>query len=115
MMSEFKDFLRKYQVLGLAVAFIMGAAAGKLVTALVNDLIMPIVGFISGSGADWRTAAVNFGTCTKDAVTLKWGGPGCLSFGVGDFVGNLIDFLIVALVIFLVVKMIMKEDATQKR
>lgn len=115
MVKEFSEFLKKYQVIGLAVAFIMGAAAGKLVTALVNDLIMPIVGFISGSGADWRTSALNFGTCTMDAVTKKFGGNGCLSFQIGDFLGALIDFIIVAFVIFMIVKMIMKEDATAKR
>ncbi len=97
--GEFKEFLKKYQVLGLAVAFIIGAASTKLVTALVNDLIMPIVGLLV-PGGDWRTATVSAGN---------------VKFLVGDFVGALIDFLVIALVVFLMVKFIMKEDATVKR
>ena len=96
---EFSDFLKKYQVIGLAVAFIIGAASTKLVTAVVDDLIMPIVAVLV-PGGDWRKA-------TLDAGAVK--------FLLGHFVGALIDFLIIALVVFLIVKMIMKEDATQKR
>lgn len=97
--KEFGEFLKKYQVLGLAVAFIMGAAATKLVTSIVTDLIMPIVGIIAPSG-DWRSAVLQLGPA---------------KFMIGDFIGNLIDFVIVAIVIFLIVKFIMREDATQKR
>jgi large conductance mechanosensitive channel len=97
--KEFSDFLKKYQVLGLAVAFIIGLAATKLVTALVNDVVMPVVGALI-PGGEWRLATLQLGP---------------VKFLVGDFVGALIDFAIIALVVFLVVKMIMKEDATQKR
>lgn len=98
-LNEFKEFLKKYQVLGLAVAFIIGAAATKLVTAIVNDLIMPIVGVLAPNG-DWRTAVFQVGP---------------VKFMIGDFIGAVLDFLIVAFVIFLIVKFIMKEDATVKR
>ncbi|VVB67553.1 Large-conductance mechanosensitive channel [Candidatus Norongarragalina meridionalis] len=97
--SEFKEFLKKYQVLGLVVAFIIGAAATKLVTALVNDIVMPIVGALV-PGGDWRVSTLDIGP---------------VKFMVGDFVGAIIDFLIIALVVYLIVKMVMKEDATQKR
>lgn len=53
--DEFRAFLHKYQVLGLAVAFIIGAASTKLVSAVVNDLVMPIVSVLI-PGGDWRTA-----------------------------------------------------------
>lgn len=99
MAGEFSDFLKKYQVLGLAVAFIIGAASTKLVTATVNDLVMPIVGAMM-PGGDWR------------AATLQ---AGSVKFLVGDFAGALIDFLIIALVVFMMVKFIMKEEATAKR
>ncbi len=98
-MSEFSDFLKKYQVLGLAVAFIIGAAATKLVTALVNDVVMPIVAVLV-PGGEWRTAILQMGP---------------VKILLGDFVGAIIDFLIIALVVFLIVKWMMKEDATQKR
>jgi large conductance mechanosensitive channel len=97
--KEFMDFLMKYQVIGLAVAFIIGAAATKMVTATVTDIIMPVIGAIIPGGS-WRTAVINAGP---------------VAFLVGDFVGAVIDFIIIALVVFLVVKFMMKEDATQKR
>ena len=96
--DEFMEFLMKYQVIGLAVAFIIGAAATKLVTATVNDIIMPIIAVII-PGGDWRSQVLEIGP---------------LKFLVGDFVGNVIDFIIVALVIFLIVKFIMKGDTSKK-
>jgi large conductance mechanosensitive channel len=83
-MNEFKDFLSKYRVMGMAVAFILGLYLGGLVNALVNDLIMPIIE-LAMPGIEW------------EAITA---GP----FRIGHFIGATITFLIVALVIFLLVK-----------
>jgi large conductance mechanosensitive channel len=96
--QEFMDFLMKYQVVGLAVAFIIGAAATKMVTATVNDIIMPIIGALI-PGGDWRTTVVQAGP---------------IKLLVGDFVGAIIDFVIIALVVFLVVKYMMKGDTSKK-
>ena len=96
--AEFMEFLLKYQVIGLAVAVIIGAAATKRVTATVNDIIMPIIGAIIPGGS-WRTAVINAGP---------------IAFLVGDFVGAVIDFVIIALVVFLVVKYMMKGDTSKK-
>lgn len=96
--DEFMAFLDKYQVIGLAVAFVIGAAASKLVTAVVNDVIMPIIAVIV-PGGDWRAAVFNVGP---------------IKFLLGDLVGALIDFIIIALVIFLIVKFVMKGDVTKK-
>jgi large conductance mechanosensitive channel len=98
-LTEFSEFLKKYQVLGLAVAFIIGAASTKLVTALVNDIVMPIVAVLV-PGGDWRASILQLGP---------------IKLMIGDFVGAMIDFIIIALVVFLMVKLIMKEDATAKR
>jgi len=92
-MDEFMEFLKKYGVIGLAVAFVMGAAVTKLVSTLVADLIMPIIGAVI-PGGDWRAATLNIGS---------------VKFLIGDFIGALIDFVIIALVIFLLVKNIVKE------
>ena len=92
--DEFMAFLKKHQVVGLAVAFIMGGAATKLVTAIVTDIIMPVIGVLI-PGGDWRSA-------------IFYAGP--VKFLVGDFAGTLIDFVIVALVIFFIVKFAIKED-----
>jgi large conductance mechanosensitive channel len=90
--EEFMEFLNKYGVIGLAIAFIIGGAAGRLVTALVNDLIMPIVAVIV-PGGEWRTTVLQVGP---------------VKFLLGDFVGVLIDFIIIALVVFLLSKQLTK-------
>ena len=89
--AEFKDFLGKTGALGLAIGFIMGTYIGKVVSALVQDIIMPIPGALI-PGGDWR----------KALVTIPVGNG--MNFAVGDLVGVIIDFLIVAAVIFVIVK-----------
>jgi len=84
LVNEFKDFISKYRVMGMAVAFILGLYLGALVNALVNDLIMPII-TLAMPGVEW------------ESITA---GP----FRIGHFIGSLITFLIVAFVIFLLVK-----------
>jgi large conductance mechanosensitive channel len=95
--QEFKEFAIKGNVMDLAVGVVIGAAFGKIVTALVADLVMPPVSYVlSKGGGDWRTVTV---------------GPG---IKIGDFAGTILDFLIVATAIFLVVKGInamKKQDA----
>ena len=87
---EFMDFISKYKVMGMAVAFILGLYLGALVQALVNDLIMPIAE-LAIPGVAWETIEV---------------GP----FRIGHFIGTVITFLIVAFVIFLIVKVTRKWD-----
>jgi large conductance mechanosensitive channel len=96
--QEFMDFLMKYQVIGLAVAFIIGAAATKMVTACVTDIIMPVIAVLV-PGGDWRVSTLQLGP---------------VKFAVGDFVGAIIDFVIIALVVFIIVKFMMKEDVSKK-
>ncbi len=88
--NEFKDFLSKYKILGLAVAFVLGLYLGTLVQALVKDFIMPLIGLALGPGMD-------------DLATLQVEVMNQV-FGVGDFIVALITFLIVAFVVFLIVK-----------
>jgi large conductance mechanosensitive channel len=87
--NEFKDFLSKYKIFGLAIAFIIGLYLGTLVQALVKDLLLPAIGL-----AFPRMS--NLATFTT--------GP----FGVGDFLVALITFLIVALIAFVAVKVVKK-------
>jgi len=89
--AEFKDFLGKAGVIGLAIGFIMGTYTGKVVSALVQDIIMPIPGALI-PGGDWRKAVVSIPV-----------GNG-INFALGDFVGVIVDFLIVAAVIFVIAK-----------
>lgn len=89
--AEFLDFIGKAGVLGLAVGFIMGTYIGKVVSAFVSDIIMPIPGAFMGTG-DWR----------KAIITLPFGAG--MNFAVGDFIGVLVDFVIIAAVIFLIAR-----------
>ncbi|MEM1673282.1 MAG: MscL family protein [Candidatus Bathyarchaeia archaeon] len=84
LVAEFRDFILKYKVMGMAVAFIMGIYLGALVQSLVNDIIMPIIEFAT-PGLPWEQLIL---------------GP----FRVGRFIGAVITFLIIAFVIFLIVK-----------
>jgi large conductance mechanosensitive channel len=96
--EEFLEFLKKYQVIGLAVAVVIGAAATKLVTSVVSDVIMPIIAVLIPQG-NWRTAVFQVGP---------------VKFLLGDLVGAIIDFVIIALVVFLAVKYVMKGETTKK-
>ena len=103
--AEFKDFLAKYKVLGLAIAFIMGVYLGGLVQALVKDLILPVVGLAIPGLGNLATYKIAVPSTELDAQgnPLDTAYAGQL-FGVGDFLVALITFVIVALVIFLIVK-----------
>jgi large conductance mechanosensitive channel len=102
--NEFTDFLSKYKVMGLAVAFIMGLYLGNLVQALVTGLIMPIIGL----------AIPGLGNLATYKIAIPWveldsqGNPPAdyigQIFSIGDFLAALITFIIVAFVIFIVVK-----------
>jgi len=110
MWKEFMDFISKYKVMGLAVAFIMGVYLGALVQALVEDFIMPIIGMaLSGAGIG-NLSTLKFGmpSTTFDASGNPPTGYTGQLFGVGDFLVALITFIIVAFVIFLLVKITKK-------
>jgi len=91
--KEFMDFISKYRVMGLAVAFIMGVYLGGLVNALVKDLILPMIGLAIPGLGDLATYQI---TVAQQV------------FAVGDFLAALITFIIVAFVIFLIVKVTKK-------
>ena len=92
MIKEFKEFISKGNVLDLAIGVVMGTAFSGIVTSLVNDIIMPVVGLIIG-GIDF--------TGMKATV-------GDASIAYGNFIQNIVNFLIIALSIFLFVKLISK-------
>ena len=110
MWKEFMDFISKYKVMGLAVAFIMGVYLGALVQALVKDFIMPIIGLALSSARIGNLSTLKFGipSTTFDASGNPPTGYTGQLFGVGDFLVALITFIIVAFVIFLLVKITKK-------
>ena len=100
--EEFFEFLTKHKVIGLAIAFIIGAAAAKLVTSLVQDIIMPVISLLI-PGGDWRTFTIQIGGTAAEPKNLM----------IGDFAGAVIDFAIIAFVVFVVVKFVVKEEASK--
>jgi large conductance mechanosensitive channel len=104
-MSEFKEFAVKGNAMDLAVGVIIGAAFGKIVDSVVNDLIMPLVGAIFG-GFDFSNLFVALGTVPEGvAMTLaevkKAGVP---AFAYGNFLTILLNFIILAIIVFVIVK-----------
>jgi large conductance mechanosensitive channel len=108
MVKEFRAFIARGNVLDLAVAVIIGAAFGKIVTSLTDDIIMPIIGKLSG-GLDFSSHFVRLGAVPADykgsltsyADLKKAGVP---LIGYGEFLTQVVDFLIVAFIIFLIVR-----------
>lgn len=98
MIKEFKEFIAKGNVVDLAVGVIMGSAFGKIVSSLVNDILMPFIGIIIG-GIDFTNLTLNI----KDAK---------ITYGV--FIQNVIDFLIISICIFMFVKFINRLTHSKK-
>jgi large conductance mechanosensitive channel len=88
MLKEFRDFAMRGNVMDLAIAVIIGGAFGKIITSLVNDILMPLIGLVLG-GLDFSGLSFK----VKDAV-----------IGYGSFIQSIVDFAIVAFVIFMLVR-----------
>lgn len=108
MLQEFKAFISRGNVLDLAVGVIIGGAFGKIVSSLTDDVIMPVVGLLTG-GIDFSGKFVVLGTIPAtysgsltDYAALKKAGVALL--GYGSFITAIINFLILAFVIFLIVR-----------
>jgi len=104
--QEFFDFLKTFGIIGLAIAFVIGQASSKLVTAFVEDIINPLVGLFLPSGS-LETLSANV---TSVSGTMS-------EFKYGDLIANIIDFLIIALVVFVAYKFLSRykivEDKTK--
>ena len=112
-LQEFKEFALKGNVVDMAVGVIIGGAFGKIVTSLVNDIIMPLIGALIGN-VDFTTLSATLraavtdpatGEVLKEAVTLNY----------GNFIQTTVDFLIIALCIFLALKGMMKATNLVKK
>jgi large conductance mechanosensitive channel len=104
MLREFREFAMRGNVVDLAIGVIIGAAFGKIVTSLVNDIVMPPLGLILGS-VDFSNIFINLsGTHYASLAEAKAAGAPTVNIGV--FINNILDFVIVAFAVFLVVKQI---------
>ena len=99
MIKEFVGFLKEYQVIGLAIGVLIGAKVNDLVKSVVDNLIMPLIGFFVPSG-NWRE------------IVLEVGGT---KFGIGAVLGSVVDFVIVAAIVFAFAKAILREAKVAKK
>ncbi|MCI1857210.1 MAG: large conductance mechanosensitive channel protein MscL [Sporolactobacillus sp.] len=107
-LAEFKTFIARGNVVDLAVAVILGAAFGKIVNSLVNDIIMPPIGLLLGK-VDFSNLYINLtGTSYSSLASAKKAGAPTINYGT--FINTVINFLIVAAAIFLAVRLINKAS-----
>ncbi|HEY9679908.1 MAG TPA: large conductance mechanosensitive channel protein MscL [Drouetiella sp.] len=104
MLKEFKEFLLKTNALALAIGVIIGAATGKVVSAVVDDLLMPPISVIMPAG-DWREAQVVLSKGVDAA-----GKPTVSAIKYGHFIGSCVDFTIIAFVVFSITKAILPKE-----
>ena len=101
--KEFKEFAMKGNVMDMAVGVIIGGAFGKIVTSLVNDVLMPVISLVTG-GIDFTNLFVNLSDDTKYKTLAEAQEAGASLLAYGQFIQNIIDFVIVAFCIFLMIK-----------
>jgi large conductance mechanosensitive channel len=112
MLSEFKDFAMRGNVVDLAVGVIIGGAFGKIVTALVDKMMMPIIGLLTG-GVDFSKQVLELKSAAVDAAGVVT--SPAVVIGYGEFINTIIQFTIIAFCLFMVIKgmnsMKKKEEA----
>ena len=104
-LKEFRDFINRGSVLDLAVGVIVGGAFNKIISSLVNDLIMPAVGVVLG-GIDFTSLEIT--------IPNFFGGSGAAHIRYGNFIQNIVDFLVVAFCVFIFIKLINKFSAKKE-
>jgi large conductance mechanosensitive channel len=97
--KEFKEFLKEYKIVALAVAFVIGIASTTLIQSIVNNLIMPVITPFIPGGA-WQTATFSIGP-----IIIGW----------GALLGAIINFVIIAFVVFMIAKVFLKEEKVTKK
>lgn len=107
MLSEFKSFIMRGNVLDLAVGVLIGAAFGKIISALTDDIIMPLISLATGGGVDFSSQYIVLGGAEKitagmSLAAAKAAGANVLAWG--SFITAVINFVILAFVIFLIVR-----------
>jgi large conductance mechanosensitive channel len=98
MINEFKEFLLKQNAVALAIGVIIGAGIGKVVAAIADDVLNPIIGLLLPAG-DWRGAKIVLSHATDAAGKVTENG-----IAYGDLIGRVVDFVIIALVVFFITK-----------
>lgn len=101
-LSEFKNFAVKGNAIDMAVGVIIGGAFGKIITSIVNDLIMPPIGLLLG-GLDFKEWKIILQNASLDSAGKE---IPAVTLNIGNFIGQTVDFIIIAITIFAMIKMI---------
>lgn len=111
--KEFKAFISRGNVLDMAVGVIIASAFGKITTSLVNDVVLPFIGWLFG-GVDLATLNITLRAAVMDGETVV---KEAVVIGIGTFIGTVIDFILIAFVVFLIVRTFnrAREQAEQKK
>lgn len=104
MLTDFRAFLIKANAIALAIAVVLGAAVAKLVGAVADDVLMPLIGLVL-PGGNWREARIVLSSTTDAAGKVTEN-----AILYGHLIGALLDFIIVALVVYLAMKWLIKEE-----
>ena len=111
--AEFKEFIQRGNVLDMAVGVVMATAFGKITSALINNLLLPFLGWLFGS-QDMGALNVTLSPAVIDPVTNEVTKEAVV-LGFGTFVGAILDFLLIALAVFILVKMMNKARETAEK
>jgi large conductance mechanosensitive channel len=113
MLKEFKEFAMRGNVIDLAVGVIIGASLGKIITSLVNDILMPLIGLLLGK-VDLSDLFITL-SGEKYATLAQAQEAGSVTLNIGIFLNTIIDFLIVALAIFLLIHQLNKLEKKEEK
>ncbi|OLP58266.1 large-conductance mechanosensitive channel protein [Xaviernesmea oryzae] len=114
MLNEFKQFIARGNVMDLAVGVIIGAAFSKIVDSVVNDLVMPVVGALTGGGFDFSNYFLPLSSKVTASTLAQAREQGAV-FAYGNFITVLLNFVILAWIIFLIVKGVNRLRASVER
>ena len=108
MLKDFKEFLLKQNAIALAIGVIIGAGIGKLVAAVADDVLNPIIGLLLPAG-DWRNAKIVLSRATDATGKVTEN-----AIAYGDLIGRAVDFMIIAFVVYLITKALLPKPGATK-
>ena len=112
--SEFREFLKNYNVVGMAIGIVMGAAVTKLVASVVQSLVMPLISLMMPRG-EWQKAGWVLRQAVMDAADSSKVLYPEIKILYGDMISTGIDFIVIALIVFLFAKYILREEKVAKK
>ena len=108
--SEFRAFLKNYNVVGMAIGIVMGAAVTRLVNSVVQSLVMPLINLVMPRGAEWEKAGIVLRSAGEPAEKFP-----AIKVLYGDLISTGLNFIIIAILVFLFAKYVRREEKVGKK